>query len=68
MQFKAHIPLSTEPSDREKSYGLAWVRTVLPASTGTLVGLNPTSVSEMPNHLVKGLEKPELCIWASRQQ
>ena len=61
MLFKAHIPLSTEPSDREKSYGLGWARTVLPASTGT-IGLNPTYVPEMPI-IGKGLEKPELCIW-----
>ena len=61
MLFKAHIPLSTEPSDREESYGLAWARTVLPASTST-VGLNPTYVSEMPI-IGKGLKKPELCLW-----
>ncbi|KAL8838630.1 MAG: hypothetical protein Q9170_002076 [Blastenia crenularia] len=61
MLLKAHIPLSNEPSEHEKSYALGWARTVLPASTG-VIGLNPTYVPEMPI-IGKGLEKPELCIW-----
>ena len=61
MLFQAHIPLSTKPSDRENSYGLAWARTVLPASTGT-IGLNPGYVPEMPI-IGLGLERPELCMW-----
>ncbi|KAL8791715.1 MAG: hypothetical protein Q9195_005722 [Heterodermia aff. obscurata] len=59
IMFEAHIPLSTNPS--EGSYGLAWARTVLPASTGT-IGLNPAYVPEMPI-IGRGLEKPELCLW-----
>ena len=62
MLFNAHIPMSKEPSEREKkSYGLGWARTVLPASTGT-IGLNLSYVAEMPI-IGKGLQKPELCLW-----
>ncbi|KAL9611292.1 MAG: hypothetical protein Q9167_004056 [Letrouitia subvulpina] len=57
----AHIPLESQPSASERSYGLGLVRTMLPGSLG-IVGLNPMYVNPMP--LVgKGLDEPRLCIY-----
>jgi CubicO group peptidase (beta-lactamase class C family) len=59
--FQAQIPLEAEPSPRERSYALGWVRTALPGSLGK-VGLNRMWRKRMP--LVgKGLAKPRLCIY-----
>ncbi|CAF9939845.1 MAG: hypothetical protein HETSPECPRED_001912 [Heterodermia speciosa] len=59
--LKAHIPFSTEPSDRGQSYCLARAHTLLPASTGP-IGLIPSYVPTMPT-IGKGLQKPVLCLW-----
>lgn len=58
--LKGHINLSPAGSDREQSYALGWIRTVLPGPLGTC-GLNPMYVESMP--LVgKGLDSPELVL------
>lgn len=58
--LRGHIDLSSAGSDREQSYALGWVRTMLPGPLGTC-GLNPMYVETMP--LVgKGMDNQELVI------
>jgi CubicO group peptidase (beta-lactamase class C family) len=59
--FQAQVNLEAQPSPRERSYALGWVRTVLPGSLG-VVGLNPTYRKHMPI-VGKGLEEPRLCLY-----
>lgn len=61
MLLKPHIPLSPEPTSKERSYSLGWVRTELPSSLG-VVGLNGTYVNKMPT-VGKGLDRNPLCLY-----
>ena len=59
--LKAHIPLSPQPSHKERSYALGWVRTELPGSLG-VIGLNGSYVNKMPT-VGKGLGRSLLCLY-----
>ena len=59
--LKAHINLSPEPSPKERSYALGWVRTELPGSLG-VIGLNGGYVNKMPT-VGKGLDRSRLCLY-----
>ena len=58
--LRGHIDLFSGGSDREQSYALGWIRTMLPCPLGTC-GLNPIYVETMPP-VGKGMDNQELVI------